>query len=70
MPEFSIIVPIYKVEKYLEICIDSIIGQSFCNFELISCGIAFFSATGSCGWVSVGFSSSIVPNSIFLIHSL
>lgn len=35
MPEFSIIVPIYKVEKYLEICIDSIIGQSFCNFELI-----------------------------------
>ena len=34
MPEFSIIVPIYKVEKYLEICVDSIIGQSFCEFEL------------------------------------
>lgn len=35
MPEFSIIVPIYMVEKYLEICVDSIIGQSFRNFELI-----------------------------------
>lgn len=35
MPEFSVIVPIYKVEKYLKICVESIIRQSFCNFELI-----------------------------------
>lgn len=35
MPEFSIIVPVYKVEKYLKICVDSIIRQSFCDFELI-----------------------------------
>lgn len=35
MPEFSVIVPIYKVEKYLKTCVDSIIRQSFCNFELI-----------------------------------
>lgn len=35
MPEFSIIVPIYKVEKYLKKCIDSIIGQSYQEFELI-----------------------------------
>lgn len=35
MPEFSVIVPIYKVEKYLKICVDSIIRQSFCDFELI-----------------------------------
>lgn len=32
---FSIIVPIYKVEKYLNKCIDSILGQSFLDFELI-----------------------------------
>lgn len=35
MPELSIIVPIYKVEKYLEECIQSILGQTFTDFELI-----------------------------------
>lgn len=32
---FSIIVPIYNVEAYLEECIESILGQSYENFELI-----------------------------------
>ncbi len=35
MPEFSIIVPIYNVEKYLKICVDSIMKQSFQDFEVI-----------------------------------
>ena len=35
MPEFSIIVPVYKVEKYLSRCIKSILSQEFGNFELI-----------------------------------
>ena len=35
MPEFSIIVPIYKVEAYLHQCIDSILAQTYSNFELI-----------------------------------
>lgn len=35
MPEVSIIVPVYKVEKVLHYCIDSILNQSFTNFELI-----------------------------------
>ena len=34
-PEISIIVPVYNVEKYLKRCIDSILNQSFTNFELI-----------------------------------
>ena len=34
-PEISIIVPIYKVEKYLNECIDSILAQTFTDFELI-----------------------------------
>lgn len=31
----SVIVPIYKVEKYLNRCIDSIIGQTYTNLEII-----------------------------------
>lgn len=32
---FSVIVPVYKVEKYLPICIDSILSQTFSDFEII-----------------------------------
>ncbi len=35
MPKLSIIVPIYKVEKFLPKCIDSILLQTFQDFELI-----------------------------------
>lgn len=34
-PVFSVIVPIYKVESYLEKCVDSILGQTFSDFELL-----------------------------------
>lgn len=34
-PKLSIIVPIYNVEEYLENCIDSILDQTFKDFELI-----------------------------------
>ena len=34
-PKISIIVPIYNVEKYLDKCVMSILGQTFKNFELI-----------------------------------
>jgi glycosyltransferase involved in cell wall biosynthesis len=35
MPIISIIVPVYNVEKYLPRCIDSILGQTFTDFECI-----------------------------------
>lgn len=35
MPKISVIVPVYKVEPYLRRCIDSILGQTFRDFELI-----------------------------------
>ncbi|HAT4110850.1 glycosyltransferase family 2 protein [Clostridium perfringens] len=35
MAKISIIVPIYNVEKYIARCIESILAQTFCDFELI-----------------------------------
>lgn len=35
MPEISVIVPVYKVEPYIHKCIDSILGQTFSDYELI-----------------------------------
>lgn len=32
---FSVIVPVYKVEKYLSNCIESVLNQTFSDFELI-----------------------------------
>lgn len=34
-PMFSIIVPIYNTEKYLEQCLESLVGQQYKNYEII-----------------------------------
>lgn len=47
MPKISVITPVYKVENYLRKCIDSILAQTFTDYELFivddgspdSCGI-------------------------------
>lgn len=35
MPLFSIIIPVYNVEKYLNKCVDSVLNQTFTDFEVI-----------------------------------
>ena len=35
MPKFSIVVPVYNVEKYICECVDSVLSQSMKDFELI-----------------------------------
>ena len=35
LPLISVIVPVYKVEKYLDACVASILGQTYTNLELI-----------------------------------
>ena len=35
MPLVSVIVPVYNVENYLRECLDSVVGQTFTDFEVI-----------------------------------
>lgn len=35
MPKVSIVIPVYNVEKFLPECLDSIIAQTFSDFEVI-----------------------------------
>lgn len=35
MPKISVIVPVYNTEKYLHRCVDSILAQTFTDFELL-----------------------------------
>ena len=35
MPKISVIVPVYKAEKYLNRCVDSILAQTFTDWELL-----------------------------------
>lgn len=34
-PLISVIVPVYNVEKYLDQCLESIVGQTYCHLEII-----------------------------------
>lgn len=34
-PLISIIVPVYKVEEYLDKCIESLVNQTYTNIEII-----------------------------------
>ena len=35
MPKFSVIIPVYNVEKYIKKCLDSVFNQTFKDFEVI-----------------------------------
>lgn len=41
----SVIVPVYNVEKYLQRCVDSILNQTFSDYEII---LINDGSTGNC----------------------
>ncbi|GAA3372089.1 bifunctional glycosyltransferase family 2 protein/CDP-glycerol:glycerophosphate glycerophosphotransferase [Streptomyces sannanensis] len=47
MPRFSVIVPAYKVQAYLHICLDSVLSQSYDDLELIAVDDASPDACGT-----------------------
>lgn len=54
-PLISVIVPIYRIEKYLPACLKSLIAQSFTNFELI---LVNDGSPDKCGSICDGFAKN------------
>ena len=52
MPKVSIIVPIYNVEKYLCRCVDSILAQTFTDYELF---LVDDGSPDNCGMICDGY---------------
>ena len=63
MPKISIIVPIYKAEEYLCNCIESILSQSFTDFELI---LVNDGSPDNCGIICDNY--ALKDNRIKVIH--
>lgn len=62
-PEISIIVPVYCAEKYIHQCIESILEQTFLNFELI---LVDDGSPDNCGAICDEYARS--DNRIQVIH--
>lgn len=60
---FSIIVPVYNVEKYLNRCIDSILSQGFKSYEII---LVDDGATDSCPAICDKY--GLLSNKIKVVH--
>lgn len=63
MPLISVIVPVYKVEQYLARCIDSILTQTFTDFELI---LVDDGSPDNCGKICDEYAKK--DSRIFVIH--
>ena len=53
MPKFSIVVPAYNVESYISECLDSLLNQTFDDFEVVCVDDA---------WVGVAACQASVQN--------
>ena len=63
MPKISVIVPIYNVEKYINRCVDSILNQTFSDFELI---LVDDGSPDNCGTICNEYAEK--DNRIYAIH--
>ena len=63
MPSVSVIVPVYNVEKYLESCIESVLIQTFTDFELI---LVDDGSPDNCGAICDEYAAK--DNRIVVIH--
>lgn len=63
MPLISVIVPVYKVEPYLRRCVDSILNQTFQDFELI---LVDDGSPDNCGAICDEY--AVVDSRVHVIH--
>lgn len=63
MPLISVIVPVYKVEKYLHKCVDSILSQTFRDFELF---LVDDGSPDNCGKICDEYAE--IDNRVIVIH--
>lgn len=63
MPKISIIVPVYNVERYLCRCVDSILKQSFTDFELV---LVDDGSPDNCGAICDSY--AVKDNRVHVIH--
>lgn len=63
MPEISVIVPVYKAEAYLADCVDSLLSQTFSDFEVI---LVDDGSPDSCGCLCDGYAAE--NDHFFVIH--
>lgn len=63
MPKISVIVPVYNVEPYIHRCIDSILCQTFTDFELI---LVDDGSPDNCGKICDEYAK--IDNRIYVIH--
>lgn len=64
-PLISVVVPVYKVEKYIAECVDSILAQTYHNFELI---LVDDGSPDNCGAICDAYSRK--DNRIQVIHKI
>ncbi len=62
---FSIIIPIYNVEKYLEKCLDSVVKQSYKDYEII---LIDDGSTDKSGEIADGYKTNYRNKDITVIH--
>lgn len=63
MPKLSVIVPVYNVEQYIHKCVDSILSQTFADFELI---LVNDGSPDNCGKICDEYASK--DNRVKVIH--
>lgn len=64
MPTFSLIIPIYKIEEYLPKCIDSILAQTYDNYEVL---LVEDGSPDNCGAICDAYAAK-APDRIRAIH--
>lgn len=63
MAKISVIVPVYKVEKYLNRCVDSILNQTYADFELL---LVDDGSPDNCGKICDEYAKK--DHRVFVIH--